>query len=276
VNDERVEVAGQASHGRAEAALLELVDQSLQSLLGIAFVDRLIERLPVGRPDPLALGFGELGQQVAHSVHSAVLTIAIGPAVLDRLDQPRGAVGDDQHRRAQAAGDQIAAERLPVLIGLAHPQHHRQQHAFAGVGKAPGDQHALLRAARPHGQERRIEEQRDEPDLVEIAALKRWKRSRSSEQIRAALAFETLPSPASSHSDSTSRIDSPRTNAPITNAFNGSVRNSFVPRGNSRETNGAAASRTCGISTDSSPSAVCSVRARNPLRMPASTSGRRS
>ena len=70
------------------------------------------------------------------------------------------------------------------------------------------------------------------------------------------VAFDTLPSPASSHSDSTSRIDSPRTNAPITNAFNGSVRSSFVPLGNSLDTNGAAASRTCGISTDSSPSAV--------------------
>jgi hypothetical protein len=33
-----------------------------------------------------------------------------------------------------------------------------------------------------------------------------------------------LPEPACSHSDSTSRIDSPRTNAPITIAFNGSVR----------------------------------------------------
>ena len=94
--------------------------------------------------------------------------------------------------------------------------------------------------------------------------------------IRAAVAFDTLPRPASSHSDSTSRIDRPRTNAPMTNAFNGSVRNSLVPRGNSRETNGAAASRTCGISTDSSPSAVCSVRARNPLRMPSAASGRRS
>ena len=68
---------------------------------------------------------------------------------------------------------------------------------------------------------------------------RRWnaaKRSRSSLQIRAALALDTLPSPASSQSDSTSRIDSPRTNAPITSAFNGSVRNNLVPRGNSRET----------------------------------------
>ena len=75
------------------------------------------------------------------------------------------------------------------------------------------------------------------------------KRSVSSEQIRDAVDFESFPSPAFSHSDSTSRIDRPRTKAPITKAFSGSVRNSFVPRGNSFETNGSAAWRTCGIST---------------------------
>jgi hypothetical protein len=71
-----------------------------------------------------------------------------------------------------------------------------------------------------------------------------------------------------SHSDSTSRIDSPRTNAPITIALSGSVRNSFVPLGNSLETNGSAASRTCGSSTRSSPSPVCTLLGRKPLRSP--------
>jgi hypothetical protein len=65
-----------------------------------------------------------------------------------------------------------------------------------------------------------------------------------------------------------SRIDSPRTNAPITMALKGSVRNSFVLHGNSLETNGSAASRTCGISTRSSPSSVCTLRGRKPLRSP--------
>jgi hypothetical protein len=67
--------------------------------------------------------------------------------------------------------------------------------------------------------------------------------------MRDAVDFDSFPSPACSHSDSTSRIDSPRTNAPITIAFKGSVRNNFVPRGNSFETNGSAAWRTWGIST---------------------------
>jgi hypothetical protein len=96
------------------------------------------------------------------------------------------------------------------------------------------------------------------------------KRFLSSSQIRDAVDFESFPSPACSHNDSTSRIDRPRTNAPITSAFSGSVRNSFGVLGNSFEANVSAASRTCGISTDSSPSAVCTLRGRNPLRSPLS------
>ena len=55
-----------------------------------------------------------------------------------------------------------------------------------------------------------------------------------------------LPRPACSHNDSTSRIDRLRRNAPITIARSGSVRSNFAPRGNSDDTNGSVASRTCG------------------------------
>jgi hypothetical protein len=96
------------------------------------------------------------------------------------------------------------------------------------------------------------------------------KRSLSCSQIRDAVDFDSFPSPACSHSDSTSRIDRSRTNAPITNAFNGSVRNSFGVLGNSFEANVSAASRTCGIAISSSPSAVCTLRARKPFRSPLS------
>ena len=96
------------------------------------------------------------------------------------------------------------------------------------------------------------------------------KRSRSSSQMREAVVFDSFPSPAFSHSDSMSRIDSPLTNAPITIARSGSVRNTFVLHGNSFETNGSAASLTCGISTSSSPSSVCTLRGRKPLRSPES------
>jgi hypothetical protein len=88
--------------------------------------------------------------------------------------------------------------------------------------------------------------------------------------MREAVVFDSLPSPAFWHSDSMSRIDRPRTNAPITIARSGSVRKTFVLHGNSFETNGSAASRTCGISTRSSPSSVCTLRGRKPLRSPES------
>jgi hypothetical protein len=46
VHDERVQVLGQALRGGGVAGLLELVDQGLESLLAVALVDGLIERLP--------------------------------------------------------------------------------------------------------------------------------------------------------------------------------------------------------------------------------------
>jgi hypothetical protein len=46
-----------------------------------------------------------------------------------------------------------------------------------------------------------------------------------------------------------SRIDRPVTHAPITIARSGRVRKTFVLHGNSLETNGSAASLTCGLST---------------------------
>ncbi len=52
-----------------------MVDQVLESLLAVALVGGLVERLPIGRSDALALTLGQLGQQVAHAVNGAVLTI---------------------------------------------------------------------------------------------------------------------------------------------------------------------------------------------------------
>jgi hypothetical protein len=92
--------------------------------------------------------------------------------------------------------------------------------------------------------------------------LKASKRSLSSSQILDAVDFDSFPRPAFSNSDSMSRIESPRTKAPITIARKGSVRSTLVEHGNSLETNGSAASLTCGISTWSSPSSVCTFRGR--------------
>jgi hypothetical protein len=55
-------------------------------------------------------------------------------------------------------------------VRLAHPQHHREQHPLALLGKAPGDQHALLGPVGPDREEDRVAEQRRQPDVVEVAA----------------------------------------------------------------------------------------------------------
>src|SRR5215218_9871947 len=87
--------------------------------------------------------------------------------------------------------------------------------------------------------------------------------------MREAVVFDSFPSPAFSHSDSMSRIDRPLTNAPITIARSGSLRNTFVLHGNSFETNGSAASLTCGISTSSSPLERLHPTRAKPVAQPA-------
>jgi hypothetical protein len=116
VHDERVEIVGQASGGGGVAGAVELVDERLASLFAVALVGGVIERPPVGLADALALTLGQLGEQVANAVNTAVLAIRRRPSLLDGLDQPGCAVGHDQHRRAEPAGDQIPSEREPVLV----------------------------------------------------------------------------------------------------------------------------------------------------------------
>jgi hypothetical protein len=64
VHDERVEVVGQASGRRGVAGAVELVDESLESLLCVALAGGVVERLPVGSPYALALSLGQFGEQV--------------------------------------------------------------------------------------------------------------------------------------------------------------------------------------------------------------------
>jgi hypothetical protein len=103
-------------------------------------------------------------------MNTGVLAIRGRPALLDRLRQPGSAVGDDQHRRPEPAGDQVTPELEPVLVRFAHPQHHRQQDALAVLGEAPGGQHALLRPVWADGEKTGVQEQRRQLDVVQIAA----------------------------------------------------------------------------------------------------------
>jgi hypothetical protein len=90
MHDERFQIVGQALGRGGEAALVELVDQRLQSLLGVAGVDRVIERLPVGVLDPFALAFGQLGGD---------RRLRVVEARAPRAAQARGA----EHGRPRAA-----------------------------------------------------------------------------------------------------------------------------------------------------------------------------
>ena len=115
VHDERVEVLSEAFGRGGVAALVELVDERSELLLGVALVERFVERPPVRLADSFAFALGHFRVEVARPVNAAALAVRRGPALLDRLDQAGRAVGDDQHRGAQPAGDQVTAERLPVL-----------------------------------------------------------------------------------------------------------------------------------------------------------------
>ena len=75
VHDERVEVLIQAFGCGSEAGLIELSDEGLKSLLAVLLVDRLVKRLPVGASHALALSLGQLREQVAHAMNSAVLAV---------------------------------------------------------------------------------------------------------------------------------------------------------------------------------------------------------
>src|SRR6478609_2200219 len=124
--------------------------------LPITFVLRFVERLPIGPAHPLALLLGQLRDQVARPVNGAMLAIRGRPALLDRLDQSGGAVGDDEHRRPEPAGDQVPCEGEPVLVRLAHPEADADEDPVALLGKAPGAKDALLRPLRPDVEEDRV------------------------------------------------------------------------------------------------------------------------
>ena len=71
------QVVGETLRGGGVARPIELVDEGLESLLCVAFVDGLIEGVPVGLADAFALAFGQLGEQVADAVNGAVLALSL-------------------------------------------------------------------------------------------------------------------------------------------------------------------------------------------------------
>ncbi len=104
-----------------------------------------------------------------------MLAIGARPDLLDRADQPGRAISHDEAWRGEPAGDELAAELEPVLLALPHPQPHGNQRPVAVLSDSPGTDHALLPAAGTDRQIDRVEEQNDELDLEQVAALKRLK-----------------------------------------------------------------------------------------------------
>jgi hypothetical protein len=64
VHDQRVQIVGEAFGGGGVAGTFELVCQGLESLLSVAFVGGVIECLPVGGTDALAVALGQLGSRL--------------------------------------------------------------------------------------------------------------------------------------------------------------------------------------------------------------------
>jgi hypothetical protein len=76
-------------------------------------------------------------------MHQAPLAQRRRERLLDRGQQPGAAVGDHQHRRAQAAAGQVLKEVDPGVVALAGGRGQADQHRAAGGGGAVGDQHRL-------------------------------------------------------------------------------------------------------------------------------------
>jgi hypothetical protein len=77
---------------------------------------------------------------------------------LGRADEPLGAVGDDQQRRPQPAGDQPGQEVRPGIVALGAAWSQPDQHRLAIGADAPGDQHRLGAGARVHLEVRAVQE----------------------------------------------------------------------------------------------------------------------
>jgi hypothetical protein len=211
-------------------------------------------------------------------VDRAVLAVSPRPDLLDRRGQPGRAVSDDQPWRRESASSEIAAELEPVFFGLSHPQAYGNQRSFAVFGDSPGADHAFLRTARADRQIDRIEEQHDQVDVVQRAATERLKPLVQLGADPGDRRARRLSEPGlfAQRLDVAHR-ETAHERADV-NALSGSVLSKRLQChfGNSFDTNGAAASRTCGISIRSSPSPICRWRGRNPLRLAGPTSGRRS
>jgi hypothetical protein len=89
--------------------------------------------------------------------------------LLERADQPRGAVADAQQRRTQPAADQVGQEVVPGVGRLRAGRCQAHEHGLAVGVDAPGGQHRLGGCARVHLEVRGVQEQVVQPQPGQVA-----------------------------------------------------------------------------------------------------------
>jgi len=111
----------------------------------------------------------DLRDDVPAPVDQASLAQRPGEGLLDRGDQARRPVADDQQRGGQAAVLEILQEVVPCVGGLAAARGQADEGGLAVGGDAPGGQHRLGRGAGVHPEERGVQIQVVQRDLIEAA-----------------------------------------------------------------------------------------------------------
>ena len=107
-------------------------------------------RLVGGLDTGLELGpdlLRHLGRQVAHPMRQATLAGRAREAGLQRLDDPRRAIGDHQQGIAQSARAHVLEECADRLVVFLAARHQVQQNLLALDREAPGRQHRLAPVA---------------------------------------------------------------------------------------------------------------------------------
>jgi hypothetical protein len=86
---------------------------------------------------------GTLASTLRARVDQTALAYSGREGVLDRADQPRCAVGDDQHRRPQPSAGQVGEEIEPGVVAFAGRWGQTEEHRAAGGCDPVGDQDRL-------------------------------------------------------------------------------------------------------------------------------------
>ena len=224
-------------------------------------------------PQECLTGIENLAGIAAHYFHTgpvdqAALPQRAGQHGLGRVDQPSGAVADDQQRWPQTAVTQVLQEAAPGVGALTPAGRQPDQDRLAHGGDAPRGQQRLGPGPGVHAKARAVQEQIVQLDIVEATlppgvelGLDLLADPRNVDLDRVASA----PS-ASASVCSTSRTLSPRTNPAITSDSNALVLVTPVP--NSREAKRSLVPRSFGRCTVTGPVVVLIVVGQEPLRCP--------